>query len=478
MSARDSVSSYFELEARGSDLRTELLAGLTTFLAMSYIIVVNPAILSEAITPAGVDPDRTFQMLAVVTILAAVAATLVMALYADLPFALAPGMGLNAFFVVVVTVIGVPWQVALAAVFVEGVVFVALTVVGAREYVINLFPEPVKFGVGAGIGLFLALIGLQNMRVVTNTLGAGVTLSPVLASDPVAILSVAGVLVTFGLYAADVRGSIVIGILLTSAGGYAAGALGASPFPVEDLPEGQAFLDAGFVQLAPGVDQVAYGLAAYDVTPIAGAFLDGLAGVEAVTFAMVVFTFFFVDFFDTAGTLTGLGQAADLLDETGELPEMDRPLLADAVGTTVGAMLGTSTVTSYIESSTGVEEGGRTGLTALVVAGLFLLALAVVPLLSAIPSFAPYVAFLVVAIFMLRTITDIDWTRTDHAVPGGLTILAMPLTTSIAAGIAAGLVSYPVVKAARGEFDEVHPGQWVLAGLVVAYYFVRTNTLV
>jgi len=477
MGASQRLEAYFEPEAHGSDVRTELLAGATTFLAMSYIIVVNPAILSVAITPEGIDPDRVFQMLAVVTILASVAATLVMAFYANLPFGLAPGMGLNAFFLVVVTVIGVPWEVALAAVFVEGVVFIAITAVGARKYVIDLFPEPVKFGVGSGIGLFLALIGLQNMRLITNSLHSGVSFSPVLASDPVAILSVVGVLVTFGLYAAGVRGSIILGILATSLLGYVAGALGASPFPVDDLPEGETFLDGGAVSLSPGVETVTYGADAYDITPLAGAFLDGFAQVEAVTFAFVVFTFFFVDFFDTAGTLTGLGQSAGFLTEDGEFPGMDRPLMADAVGTTVGAALGTSTVTAYIESSTGIEEGGRTGLTALVIAALFLIALAVVPLLSAIPSFAPYVAFMIVAIFMLQNITDIRWGEVEHAVPGGLTIAFMPLANSIAAGIAAGLLSYPIVMAARGRAGEVRPGQWVLAGLVVVYYFVRTNTL-
>jgi AGZA family xanthine/uracil permease-like MFS transporter len=477
MGVTDRLAGYFSVEERGSDVRTELLAGLTTFLAMSYIVVVNPAILSTAITPEGIGPGRVFQMLAVVTILASVVATLVMAFYADLPFGLAPGMGLNAFFVVVVTQIGIDWKVALAAVFVEGVIFLALTAVGAREYVINLFPEPVKFGVGAGIGLFLALIGLQNMRIITNSLGSGVSVSPVLASDPVALVSILGILLTFALYASGVRGAIVLGIMLTSAAGYVAGMLGATPYAVDQLPDGYAFLDGGAVSLAPGFGDLTYGASAYDVTPLAGAFVEGLAQVEAVTFAMVVFTFFFVDFFDTAGTLTGLGQAAGLLDEHGELPDMDRPLMADAVGTTFGAILGTSTVTAYIESSTGVEEGGRTGLTALVVALLFLVTLAVVPLLGIIPAFAPYVAFLVVAIFMLQNVTDIQWDRVDHAVPGGLTILMMPLTNSIATGIAAGLVSYPIVRAAQGEARDVHAGQWVLAALVLLYYFVRTNTL-
>jgi AGZA family xanthine/uracil permease-like MFS transporter len=473
------LAGYFGFAEHGTNLRTELLAGLTTFLAMSYIVIVNPLILSQAIAPAGVSDARVFQMLAVITILASVVAMLVMALYANLPFGLAPGLGLNAFFVIVVAVLGVPWQAALAAVFVEGLLFIGLTAVGAREYVINLFPEPVKLAVGSGIGLFLALIGLGQMHVIVAAEGSGVLLSPVLAQDPIAVLAVLGVLFTFLLYARGVRGAIVIGILATSAGGYVAGnVLGLSPFPGDSLPEGLNYFAPA--TLAPGFgDSVTYGAAAYDITPILGGFIEGFAmiGGQLPTFALVVFTFFFVDFFDTAGTLTGLGQAAGYLDENNEFPDMDRPLMADAVGTTVGAALGTSTVTSFIESSTGIEEGGRTGMTALVCAALFLVALAVVPLVGAIPSFAPYVAFLVVAVFMLRNIVDIQWSDPTHAVPAGLTIAAMPLTSSIAAGIAAGILSYPLVKAVRGEWRDVHAGQWVLAALVVVYYFVRTNTL-
>jgi AGZA family xanthine/uracil permease-like MFS transporter len=190
-----------------------------------------------------------------------------------------------------------------------------------------------------------------------------------------------------------------------------------------------------------------------------------------------VFTFFFVDFFDTAGTLVGLSRAADMTDEDGNVPDIDEPLMADAIGTTVGGILGTSTVTTFIESSTGIEEGGRTGFTTLVVAGLFLLTLPFIPLLSALPTYAPYVAFLIVAVFMLRNVTDIDWRDNAHAIPGALTISLMPLTHSIATGIAAGLLSYPLVKTAQGEFDDVRLGQWVLAGAVVVYYVVRTNTL-
>ncbi|MDR5655897.1 NCS2 family permease [Halodesulfurarchaeum sp. HSR-GB] len=478
MGLTDTVSRYFDLDGRGSDLRTESIAGLTTFLTMSYIIVVNPALLSIVISPEGVSDVRVFQMLAVVTILASVAGMLVMAFYADLPFGLAPGMGLNAFFVTVVLspTLNITWQTALAAVFVEGIVFVALTLVGAREYVINLFPEPVKLGVGAGIGLFLASIGLQFMRITAVDPDDMMTLSPVLAQDPVAIVAVIGILLTFFLYVKGIRGAIVLGILTTAVMGYIAGALGFEPFSGTLPKEGQIL--ASDVTLAPGIDQITYGASAYDITPLVGAFLDGIQGVEAVTFAFVVFTFFFVDFFDTAGTLTGLGQEAGYLDEDGDFPEMNKPLMADAVGTTIGSILGTSTVTTFVESSTGIEEGGRTGLTALVIAALFLVALIFVPLVGAIPSFAPYVALVIVAVFMVRNVTEIKWEDPAHAIPATLTIALMPLTSSIATGIAAGLVSYPIVKGAQGEVSDVRLGQWALAALVILYYFVRTNALV
>ncbi len=477
MSPADVLSSYFGFEEHDTDYTTESLAGLTTFLTMSYIVVVNPLILSVAITPEGVESARVLQMLAVVTIVSSVAAILVMAFYANRPFGLAPGMGLNAFFVTVVLSPGleVTWQMALAAVFVEGLLFIALTAAGAREYVIRLFPDPVKYGVGAGIGIFLAMIGVQQMRLALPSETDGLTLNPVLASDPVAILAALGVLFTFYLYARGVTGAIIVGILSTSVAAYVASWLGYSAFD-GDLPgEGLTLPDA---TLAPGVGDVTYSLAAYDIRPLAGAFVEGLRDIDPVTFAFVMVTFFFVDFFDTAGTLTGLGQAADMTDEEGNLPEMDRPLMADAVGTTVGGMLGTSTVTTYIESSTGIEEGGRTGFTALAIAALFLAALAFVPLITVLPPFAPYVAFLIVAVFMLRNITDIRWDDVTHAVPASLTIMIMPLTSSIAYGIAAGLISYPIVMAAAGRRDDVHLAQWIMAAAFVAYFVVRTRALI
>ncbi|MFB6106586.1 MAG: NCS2 family permease [Halobacteriaceae archaeon] len=471
MSTGDTLGGYFGLDEHDTTLRRELVAGVTTFLTMSYIIAVNPLVLSGAITDAklGTPEGRAIQLLTVATILAAVVAMLVMAFYANRPFGLASGMGLNAFFVVVVTQMGVAWQTALAAVFVEGVVFIALTAVGAREYIIGLFPEPVKRAVGPGIGLFLALIGLNFMHVIAADAGDITSLNPYLAQDPVAVLSLFGIFLTFVLYARRVRGAIVLSILATSVAAYAASAAGVTQFGGE-LPDG---INLAFVTFAPGFQSVTYSPAAYNIAPLFGAFVDGLANADPLSFLVVVFTFFFVDFFDTAGTVTGLGQAAGFLDEDGNLVDMDKPLMADAVGTTVGAVLGTSTVTTFIESSTGIEEGGRTGMVPLVVAVLFLVSLVFVPLLSAIPSFAPYVAFLAVAVFMFQNIFEIAWSQVHHAVPATLTIAMMPLTNSISNGIAFGIVAYPIVAVAAGEREDTRPGHWVLAAAFVLYFVVR-----
>ena len=468
------LEQFFALDEHDTDVRTEILAGLTTFLTMSYIVVVNPAILSAAISVEGRTTGQTIQMLAVVTIITAAVATLVMALYANRPFAQAPGLGLNAFFAFTVVIgLGVPWQTALAAVVVEGVLFIVLTAVGAREYIIKLFPEPVKFAVGAGIGLFLAIIGLEAMHVVASDPATFIQFNPVFATDPIAIISVIGLFVTFGLYAADVRGSIVIGIVFTTLASYAADALGyTAADPTVPALDGVALYTPASLT---GTTDVVYSAAGYDITPLVGAFVSGLGNVDALGFSLIVFTFFFVDFFDTAGTLTGVSQIAGFLDEDGNLPDIDRPLMADAVGTTVGGIIGTSTVTTYIESSAGVEEGGRTGLTALVVALLFLASLALVPLAAAVPLHASHIALVVVAVLMLSNITDIDWSDLSHSVPAGLTMFIMPFTYSISYGIAAGIISYPIIKAAQGEFRKVHAGQWVLAGAFVFYFFVRTS---
>ena len=464
MGLAERLADYFDVAERGSDVRTETIAGITTFLTMSYIIVVNPAILSQAIEIEGYTQGDVLQMLAVVTILASFVAIVVMAFWADRPFGLAPGMGLNAFFAfTVVLAMGIPWQTALAAVFVEGLIFIAITAVGARRYVIELFPEPVKFAVGAGIGVFLLLIGLQEMNVVVPDEATGVYLGQV-AADPIAVVALAGLAFTFMLWARGVTGSIVLGILTTALAGWVlslAGVGGNVLLPEAAVDEGG---DVALGQLAA---------VQYDITPLVGAFVDGLYVIEPFEFLVVVFVFFFVDFFDTAGTLIGVSQIGGFLDEEGNLPEMDKPLMADAIGTTFGAMIGTSTVTTYIESSTGIEEGGRTGLTALVVAVLFLLALVAVPIVAAIPLYASHLALVVVGIIMLQGVTDIDWQDPRWAVPGGLTITLMPLTFSIANGIAAGIISYPLIKTGVGEYDDVHAGVWLIAIALVAYYYVR-----
>jgi AGZA family xanthine/uracil permease-like MFS transporter len=464
MAFSDTLAAFFEFEAHGTNLRTEVVAGLSTFLTMSYIVFVNPSIL---VGIAGEKPGiilpntpypQTIQMVAVVTLIAAAVATLVMALYAKRPFGQAPGLGLNAFFAfTVVGALGVPWQTALAAVVVEGLLFILLTAVGAREYVINVFPTPVKLAVGTGIGLFLAIIGLEAMGIVVDDPATLVTLGSV-ASDPVAIVSVVGLFLTFGLYARGVKGSIVVGILLTTLLGAAVKA-------------------AGFAPEAPLLGNLSAS-ATYDITPLAGSFVTGLQNVEGLAFALIVFTFFFVDFFDTAGTLVGVSQVAGFLDGKGDLPDIDKPLMADAVGTTVGGILGTSTVTTYIESAAGVEEGGRTGMTALVVGLLFLASLAIVPLAAAVPLYASHIALVVIGVVMLRNVVEVAWDDLTMAIPAGMTILVMPFTYSIAYGIAAGIVSYPLVKLAAGRVDETRPGHWALAAAFVVYFYVRTSGVI
>ena len=453
--ARALVANFFEFEKHGTDLTTEIIAGATTFLTMSYIIVVNPAILSAAISIEGYSGGQVFQMLAITTILAAVVGSTVMAFYANRPFGLAPGMGLNAYFAFAVVIgLGVPWQTALAAVFVEGIIFIAMSSVGARRYIIEFFPEPVKFAIGAGIGLFLLLLGLIEINVIAASEATLVTLGNV-AADPVALIALAGLALTLMLYANGVTGSIILGILGTAAAGWLltlGGVVGSGVLTPQGLPPVH-----------------------YDITPLLGAFVTGFQNIQPAQFAIVVFTFFFVDFFDTAGTLIGVSQFGGFLDEDGNLPEMEKPLMADAVGTTFGAMVGTSTVTTYIESSTGVEEGGRTGMTALVVAILFVLSLAVVPIVAAIPTYASYLGLIVVGLVMLQGISDLRLEDSDWLIPGGLTIVMMPLTASIANGIAAGIISYPIVKLAKGDGESVHIAQWLLAAAFVVYFYVTSG---
>ncbi|WP_276254220.1 NCS2 family permease [Halomontanus rarus] len=483
MGVTDTLAEFFEFDEHDTTIGTEVIAGITTFLAMSYIIVVNPTILLPAVMGFNEEGDlntettidgvtygigEVTQMLAITTILASFVAILVMALYAKRPFGLAPGMGLNAFFTFTVVIgMGIPWQTALAAVFVEGIIFIALTAVGAREYIIRLFPEPVKFSVGAGIGIFLLFIGLQEMEVVVADPETFVTLGGI-AQNPAAIVAIVGLFGTLALWARGLTGSIIAGIVGTTVVGWAlllAGIASTETMAPETLVDDQT----GELTFATVTSPQ------YDITPLAGAFIEGLRDVDPLTFSLVVFTFFFVDFFDTAGTLIGVSQFGGFLDEEGDLPEMDKPLMADAVGTTVGAMIGTSTVTTYIESSTGVEEGGRTGMTALVVGLLFLVSLVAIPLVAIIPPYASFIALVVVGIIMLQGVLDVDWTDPAWSISGGLTITVMPLTYSIANGLAAGIIAYPLIKTAMGERDDVRLGQWAIALALVGYFYVHTS---
>ncbi len=425
----------FGLEAQGTTVATEVRAGVVTFLTMAYILFVNPQILSQAGLPA--------QDVAVATALASAVATLVMGLAANYPFALAPGMGLNAYFTFgVVGAMGVPWPVALAAVLVEGVLFLLLAATGVRSALLRAIPTSIKIATMSGIGLFLAIIGFEGAGLVVDHPATLVTLGDV--SRPVVLLSLAGLTVMAVLLVAEVKGAILLGILGVTLVCWITGISEAPEkfFTLPALPE-ETFLALDFSDLFTG------------------------------KLLLVVLAFLFVDIFDTAGTLIGVGRLGGFVDQDGELPRADRAFTADAAGTIVGAALGTSTVTSYVESATGVEEGGRTGLTAVTVAVLFLLSLFLTPLLIAVPTAATAPALILVGALMMRGAKDLDWSRTDEAVPAFLTLAVMPFTYSIANGISLGIVSYVLIKALCGRFREVHPLLYVLAALLIAFYALQ-----
>jgi AGZA family xanthine/uracil permease-like MFS transporter len=431
------LERFFRLKEHGTTAVTEVRAGVVTFLTMAYILFVNPQILSQAGMPA--------EDVAVATALASAVAALVMGLYANYPFALAPGMGLNAYFTFgVVGAMGVPWPVALAAVFVEGVLFLALAVTGVRAALLRAIPTSIKIATMSGIGLFLAIIGFEGAGLVVDHPATLVTLGDV--GSPVVLLSLAGLIVISVLLAARVRGAILIGILAVTV---VCWILGLTPWPEQLLT----------VPHLPAETLMA---------------MD-FSGLLTGKLLLVVLAFLFVDIFDTAGTLLGVGRLGGFVDDKGELPRANRAFAADAIGTMVGAAVGTSTVTSYVESATGVEEGGRTGLTAVVVSVLFLLSLALTPLFTSVPTAATAPALIVVGALMMRGARELDWSQIDEAVPAFLTVATMPFTYSIANGISFGIVSYVLIKALRGRFRDVHPLMYVLAGLLIVFYAVRAG---
>ncbi len=427
------LDQHFRLSERGSDVRTELRAGLATFLTMAYIAFVNPQVLGDA----GMPFDAVF----VATCAAAAISTLIMGLHANYPVALAPGMGLNAFFsFVVVLELGYPWEVALGAVFVSGTLFVVLSVLPVRRWIIDAIPFGLKMGISAGIGFFLGIIALKNAGIVTASPATLVTSGDLL--DPAPILALLGFCLIVALAARRIAGATIIGVLGVAAAGIA---MGVSEW-------------RGLLAMPP------------DPTPTLLA-LD-IAGALQVGMISIILTFLIVDLFDTTGTLIGVARQANLLDADGRLPGIKRAVIADSTGTVAGTMLGTSSVTSYIESGAGTSAGGRTGLTAVVVAVLFLLCLFFAPLAQSIPAYATAPAILYVACLMARALADIDWPDITESAPAVIAAIAVPLTFSIADGIGIGFLTYVVVKLLAGRFRDCSPALIAVALVFAAKFAV------
>jgi AGZA family xanthine/uracil permease-like MFS transporter len=425
------LETLFKLKEHRTTVRTEVLAGLTTFLTMAYIILVNPSILKDA----DMDEGAVF----VATCLAAAYGSLVMGLYANYPVALAPGMGLNAYFAYgVVLGMGHSWPVALGAVFVSGVLFVIVSVLPVREWIINAIPRSLKMAISAGIGLFLAVIALKNAGLIAAHPATLITLGDL--KRPEVALAALGFVLMAAMSAKRVPGAIIIAVLGVTALGVA---LGVSP-------------TGGVISLPPS---------------LAPTFLKlDLKGALEIGLVTIILAFLFVDLFDTAGTLVGVAHRAGLLDDQGRLPRLKKALLADSTATIVGALFGTSTTTSYIESAAGVNAGGRTGLTAVTVGALFLLSLFLAPLAGTVPAYATAPALLFVACLMARGLAEIDWDDITEVAPAVVTAVAMPLTFSIATGIGLGFVAYAVIKTLAFRAGEVSPAVFVLA-MVFAFKF-------
>ena len=450
------LEKFFKLKENNTTVKTEVAAGVTTFMTMAYILAVNPSILSEA----GMNANAVL----IATCLASFIGTLCMAFMANMPFALSAGMGLNAYLAYTVVLgQGVSWQIALFAVFIEGLIFIVLSLTNVREAIFNAIPLTLKKGVSVGIGLFIAFIGLQNagLAVDSSTLVTITSFTDNFSTHGIcALLAVIGLLITAVLYIKNVRGAILIGIVATWGLGMVCQLAGIYvPDP-----------SVGAYSLFPA------GIMSADFSAIGETFgqcfkID-FTGVGIFNFVVIIFSFLFVDLFDTLGTLIGVATKADMLDEEGRLPNVKPALMADAVATSAGAVLGTSTVTTFVESSAGVAAGGRTGLTALTTGVLFLLATLFSPLFTSIPSFATAPALIFVGFLMFESVVEIkfDSNNLTEAIPAYLCILAMPLFYSISEGICLGVISYVVLQAATGKAKKVTPLMYVLALLFVLKY--------
>ena len=429
------MEKFFKLKERNTNVRTELIAGLTTFVAMAYILAVNPAILSAA----SMDRGAVFSA----TAISAGIATLVMALFANLPYALAPGMGLNAFFALTVcTIMGYSWQFAITAVFVEGILFIILTLLNVREAIISSIPKNIKSAISVGIGFFIAFIGLQNAEIIVS----GTTLVELgdITSGP-ALLAVCGLLITSVLLAYKVKGALLIGIVLTTLLGI--------PVGLTKVHEGS--------WLPPSLEPTFWKFA-----------FDEVAA-HPVDFIIVCFSFLFVDMFDTVGTLIACATKAGMVEEDGTVQGAKEALLADAVGTTVGAILGTSTVTTVVESSTGIVSGGRTGLTAATVSVLFFLSLFLSPLILSVPLAATTPVLVIVGYFMIGEIRNIDFANPVLGIPAFLTILMMVTSFSISDGIMFGVISYVFIKAFRKEVEDISVTTLILTVLFILKFIIE-----
>lgn len=440
------MKNYFNFDELGTNYRREIIGGLTTFLSMAYILVVNPLTLSlESVPDLPADMRMDAGAVFVATALAAAVGSLFMGLIAKYPIGLAPGMGLNAFFAyTVILTYGIPWQTALTGVLFSGIIFILLSLSGLREKIINAIPSQLKFAVGAGIGLFIAYLGFQNAGIIANHDATLTGLGDL--SQPATLLAIFGLILTISLMVLNVKGAIFFGMLITAVVGMI--------FKVVPLPD-------GVVGAIP------------DVSPTFGAALQPLmndpASLMTIQFLVVVLTFLFVDFFDTAGTLIAVAQKAGLM-KGDKLPRAGKALLADSLATVTGAIFGTSTTTSYVESTAGVAAGARTGFAAVVTGVMFLVSLLFYPLLSVITSAVTAPALIIVGVLMVSALGHIEWNRFEVAVPAFLTVIMMPLGYSIATGIAIGFIFYPITMILAGRRKEIHPIMYGLFLIFVAYF--------
>ena len=449
------MENFFKLKEHGTDVKTEVIAGLTTFMTMAYILAVNPSILGAT----GMDTGAIFTA----TALASAIGSFCMALFANLPFVLSAGMGLNAYFAYTVVLgMGYSWEVALTAVFVEGIIFIILSLTNVREAIFNAIPASLKVAVSVGIGLFITFIGLQNAHIVVDgstlvglfSFNGSVKAGTFQSEGITVVLALIGLLITAFLVIKNVKGNILLGILITWVLGIICQLTGLY------VPNAEA----GFYSLIPS------GIISAPASVAPTLFKMDFSAIASLNFVVVVFAFLFVDIFDTLGTLIGCATKANMLDKEGKLPGIKGALMADAVGTTVGACLGTSTITTFVESSSGIAEGGRTGLTSIVSGLLFILALFFSPIFLAIPSFATAPALIVVGFFMMQSVAKINWSDMLEAIPAFICIFAMPFMYSISEGISFGVIFFVVLNAVAGKAKKITPLMWVLAVLFILKY--------